>query len=462
MKMNRYYRIAIIGIITLFLFACKKDFLEKKPNTNLVIPVTLADYQQLLDNGAVINYVSSLPLLSCDDYYLKSDADWASSTNTERNTYIWDKDPYGAEVVRRDWNLPYVSVFYSNAVIEGLQNVKSIPDQVLYNTIKGQAHFVRAFALFDLVRNFSPAYDSSTAKNDLGIPLKLSADVNEVEKRSTVEQTYNQIISDLSIASQLLSPEVTPLRNRANKPGAYALFARLYLSMRQYAKAESYADSSLTLYSKLIDYNTVSKTSTTPFTADNDESLFFAIQAGGTNNALYNPSRNIGIVKDLLDSYSPNDLRRTIYFSTNISTELIKPKRGYSGSNSNPFGGLATDEIYLIKAECAARRNNVPVAMDYLNRLLINRFEKNTFIPIEATSSNDALNIILLERRKELVWRTGTRWDDLRRLNKEGANITLKRVINGITYTLSPNDPRYIFPIPQSEVNMNGLIQNIR
>jgi hypothetical protein len=68
----------------------------------------------------------------------------------------------------------------------------------------------------------------------------------------------------------------------------------------------------------------------------------------------------------------------------------------------------------------------------------------------------------LLERRKELCFR-GLRWQDLRRLNKEPEYAkTLTRKIDGITYTLPPNDPKYVFPIPPNVIALSGMQQNPR
>ncbi|MEO6524962.1 MAG: RagB/SusD family nutrient uptake outer membrane protein [Mucilaginibacter sp.] len=463
MKNNKHYQSLLTGLMLIIIgisFGCKKDFLDAKPSTSIISPTSLSDFQQLIDNGNV-NRSSSLPQLSCDDYYLINEAAWQASTPTERNAYLWSKDLFGGEVARSDWNSPYLSVFYANSVLNGLGSVTVNATNVNeYNDIKGQAYFIRAFAFFDLAKNFAPPYDQATETTDLGIPLRLSPNVNEIIQRSSVQQTYQQIINDLSSACQLLKGDVPVVsRNRASKPAAYALFARLYLSMRNYQKAEVYADSCLILYNQLINYNTVSKTSTTPFPKTNNENIFWAFAAVGYNNSLYNAPANLNVDTALLASYAPNDLRRNLYFIT--ANGLTKEKRGYSGYGS-PFTGLATDEIYLIKAECAARRQDVNSAMTYLNALLVNRFAKNTYVPYTAGTPNLILNTILQERRKELVWRDGLRWDDLRRLNKEGANITLKRILNGVTYSIPPNSPLYVFPIPDDEIILSGIKQNAR
>ena len=69
--------------------------------------------------------------------------------------------------------------------------------------------------------------------------------------------------------------------------------------------------------------------------------------------------------------------------------------------------------------------------------------------------------LILLERRKELLMR-GLRWMDLKRLNMEGAAITLTRTVNGQVYTLPPNDLRYALPIPEDVIAISGMQQNPR
>jgi hypothetical protein len=100
--------------------------------------------------------------------------------------------------------------------------------------------------------------------------------------------------------------------------------------------------------------------------------------------------------------------------------------------------------------------------MNNLNALLVKRWKTGTFIPLTASNTDDALNKILLERRKELCFR-GIRWSDLKRLNKDlKYSKTLVRVLNGQTYTLLPNDPKYVLPIPDNEIRVSGIEQNLR
>jgi tetratricopeptide (TPR) repeat protein len=278
-------------------------------------------------------------------------------------------------------------------------------------------------------------------------------------KRANLQQSFNQIFDDLNQALVLL-PATRPSANlnRPSKTSAYSLLARICLDMRNYPQAETYADQALNLYGTLIDYNTISITSSTPFTTTNDELIYNARQVpvGDFSYAALGSTAKIPL--NIINSYSQNDLRLPINYGINSDGSYYK-KRGYYGSGNFPFTGLATDELYLIKAECLARRGQTNSAIDELNKLLIKRFKTGTFNPITAINSTVALTIVLNERNKELLWRS-LRWFDLKRLNKEGANITLTRVLNGITYTLPPNDDRWAMPIPSDEIALSHIQQN--
>ena len=136
-------------------------------------------------------------------------------------------------------------------------------------------------------------------------------------------------------------------------------------------------------------------------------------------------------------------------------------KNSYTG-DYRLFSGLATDELLLIKAECLARDNQPEQALLVLNNLLETRWKAGKYIPYVESDPQKVLGIILLERRKELVFRA-QRWSDLRRLNKEPDQaVTLSRTVDNNTYTLPPNDVRYTFLIPQAEIQLSGIEQNPR
>lgn len=452
--------ILICTALIVLLMGCDKEtFLAKKPSTSIVQPKTLTDFQNLLDNTLVLNYTGGLAQLSADEYEVNDEA-FMAGTETERNAYLWQAQIYNGDNSILDWNRLYAQVFYANNVLEGLSHSDSAAT-AQGRFIKGWALFTRAFAYYDLAKNFCTGYNASTAANELGLPLRLRPQIDEILPRSSLEDTYWQIFRDLEDAKPLLPPQRPNNNlNRPSKIAAYALLARIYLDMRQYDKAESAADSALALYNKLIDYNKVSRTSATPFSITHDELIYNTSQV---NTYFFTTASGIspGRVPDhIMALYDENDLRVPLYFNRTADGTYSK-KRGYNGAGAYAFTGLATDELYLIKAECLARRNELGGAMDWLNTLLEKRYQNNVGPSLTAGSAAEALRLVLTERQKELIWR-GLRWQDLKRLNAESADITLSRTVNGQTYTLPPNSPRYVFPIPDDEIALSGIEQNKR
>jgi hypothetical protein len=117
----------------------------------------------------------------------------------------------------------------------------------------------------------------------------------------------------------------------------------------------------------------------------------------------------------------------------------------------------------LINAESNARLGNLPASMDMLNKLLSKRYITGSFTPLDAASTDEAIDTIISERRKELPFTGNLRWQELRRLNTEPArSVTLTRLLNGTVYKLPPADNRYVYPIPPDEVKLSGLQQNPR
>ncbi|HWK03372.1 MAG TPA: RagB/SusD family nutrient uptake outer membrane protein [Puia sp.] len=460
-----FQRIAILLLLPGMgmLFSCSKSsFLDKKPNTDFIIPTTLPDFQALLDNDAVFGRTSALGELSADNLYLR-DTFWQGLDAKEHNAYIWAPgDIYGGQGQQDDWDLPYEQVFYANVVLDGLAKVKVDSSNVQdWNALKGAALFTRAYAFYNLAQIFAPVYDNVSAPTDLGIPLRLSPDVNTPSVRASLKQTYSQVLEDLRGADNLL-PSTFPFanRNRPSKPAAFAMQARVYLSMRAYDSAKIYADSCLQLYSTLIDYNnTLSTSSNLPFTILNLETIYQSSFFTGSNQSLAAFLYPKCVVDSVLyASYAPADLRSQIFYRIN-SAGVPNIKGSYNGS-IYPFSGLATDEVYLVRAECQARAGDKTGALSDLNTLLVKRWN-GSFTPVTATTATEALDTILVERRKELAFR-GLRWTDLRRLNKEGANITLTRLLFGQTYQLPPNSPYYVLPIPPDVIALSGIQQNQR
>lgn len=450
------YKIVLFVFAGIIAVSCKKDWIEKKPNKNVDVPTSVKDFQALLDKSDVMN--DQHPLLgeiSSDNYYLTNTM-WQAWGVDPRNAYTWNKDIYSDVSSDVNWNYPYRQVFYSNVVLDDIDKVGSVDiGTPAWNNVKGSAFYFRADGFFNVSQIYTKPY-SLTFPDELGIPLRLKADPNEVSVRAGLQETYQQILSDLHTAAGYL-PVVPQFKHRPSKPAAYALLSRVYLVMQDYSHALLYADSCLKMYDSLLDYNTLNASATYPIPGLNKEVLFQA----SLPNELF--STKVIVDSNLYKSYNVNDLRQKMFFKTNPNGGMmfVGTYTGNVASALNFFGGLATDEVYLTRAECLARTGNISAAMNDLNALMIKRFKTGTFIPFTAANTSEALNLILQERRKETPFR-GLRWLDLRRLNSEGANIVLTRNINNETYTLQPNSPRYVLPIPPDILRFTGIPQNER
>lgn len=434
--------------------ACSESFLDIKPDKKLVVPSTLDDMQALLDYFDVHN--SNLPgmaELSSDDYYILYDRWNTLSSPYMKNGYVWAKEIWeGSSSI--DWNNRYKQIFYANYVLEGLEKTERDNDPDYYDRLKGTALFHRAHAFYQLAQEFCAPYDKSTSNDGYGLPLRLTSDLNVHTDRATVRQTYERIVGDLLGAIDLL-PENDTYKTRPVKAAANALLSRVYLAIQDYDKALTYAEATLGADYELINFNTLKTSAAFPMEQFNSEVIFHS------QMTRYTPLTNSRLITDstLYRSYVNDDIRKAAWFKPLSGGYTFKGS--YCGS-LQIFNGLAVDECYLAKAECLARKGSVSEAISTLNKLLITRYKTGSYAPVNVTDQQEALSIILKERRKELLFR-GIRWTDLRRLNLEASTaVTIYRNLNGTIYKLEPNSPNYILPVSDDVIQLSNIPQNIR
>ena len=442
---NSYY---ILIIATILLCSCSR-FLEEKSNSKLATPETLEDNQALLDRNFVLGLNTVSGQISAEDVYV-SEADFNKmSQEAEKRVYTWQPDHVSLSE-GNDWENTFRRINIFNTVLFNLENYQ-IPNS---DNVKGQALVLRASAYLEATQLWCLAYNKSSASSALGLPLRLDPDMNVPSVRSTVKQTYEQIISDLQAASNLL-PATQISVIRPSKVTALGFLSRVYLYMGEYEKALQYGNEALSIYSQLLDYNVLNGSATYPIIAMNKEILLPTSMA----YSAFLGSNQAKIAPDFYNSYDNNDLRKELYFRKNAQGEILF-RGNYTGSSTRSTA-LATDEVYLSVAESYAETNDLTMAMQTLNQLLIKRWRSGFFVPFTATTKEETLQIIKRERRKELLFR-GIRWADLKRYNRDGANLHLTRVLNGITYQLPPNDLLYAIAIPEDIIKMTGMPQNER
>lgn len=453
-------KIIVIAIMTIVLQACKKqdEWLDIKSNKADVIPTTLNDLQALLDNNIIMNTnYPALGILGSDNLFLSLNV-WQSAFNAvERNSYIWLPNIYEGEN-SSDWLYQYQKVAYANIVLEGLQKQNDQRSNT-FKTIRASALFYRAFAFYALSSQFAEPYNQDNI-NKPGIIIRTESDVNKTIQRSSIKASYEQILNDLKASLEDL-PSLQTIVTRPSKAAAYGLLARIYLSMGDYPSAYQNANDALKLYSTLINLRTLNSTAAYPFPTyqlKNPEVVFYATMV----NYGITATTRMQVTQEIYSQYLSGDSRKSVFYTSNSTGTFFKGY--YTGTSGGAFYGIATNELFLIRAEAAARTNKISDAMKDLNHLLRTRWiTADSYADISASNEYEALQHILRERRKELPFTASLRWEDLRRLNTDSRfAVTLTRELNGKTYSLPPNDKRYVYPIPDNEVKLNGTEQNER
>jgi len=445
------------GIATVVCTSCsREEFLNAKPDASMTVPATLAHYQALMDSDAAMNgaggFMPLYPAMSeigTDNVWFPDQRYTKNIDEHIRSVYTWDADPYSGMDVK-DWNRPYLVVLHCNLVLEGLRAIeKNADNREQWELIQGMALFHRSHAFAMLASVFAPAYEKEKADQSVGIPLRMSADVGEKLVRSTLGQTYGRITDDLEQAILLL-PEEPLYKTRPSKRACRALLSRIYLWMGDFERSNAYADLCLKANDRLLDYNDYPTNVNYPFPRFNEEVIF--------NCTMMLLSTQVRLDTNLYKSYDQDDLRRVLFFKGQSPGDGHRFYGNYEGTGYF-FAGLANDELYMTRAETFARLGEEELALADLNKLLKSRWRMqdgvSTYIPYTESDPKKLLEIILQERRKQLVWR-GLRWPDLKRLNLEPEHATvLSRIADGETFELQANSPRYVYPVPDPVQNLN-------
>ncbi|ERJ58856.1 RagB/SusD family nutrient uptake outer membrane protein [Sphingobacterium paucimobilis] len=455
MSIHKIFKIAIIPAL-LSLGSCD-NFLDVVPK-GVVIPQTLADYEALLSAPLVVTRTSNNAVYATDEIILPEEHRAGAGGYPGRhavNTYDYLPEHYDVSENDEDWNAGYKAIYTYNTVIQGIADNKEV-DQTKKNRLKGESLVHRAFTYLSLVNQYAKHY-SGTAGEDLGVPLPMKPDINALLSRSTVAEVYQQIENDLLESIDLL-PETPTYKQRPSKGAALGLLARMYLYKGNWEKSFDYANQTLAINSFLYDYNTFSYADPSnrsgvlngyPTAINEKKHIIFnkyLLKVGGLGfQFLITPAQYA--------LYQPGDLRELFGTSPKGYTSALLPFQGVlemNGAYEYNNGGLTTQEIYLIRAEAAARLNKLPEALESLNGLRQHRFTTSTFKALASNDKNEVLDWVLNERRIELAF-LGHRLIDIKRLNLEGRNISIARGDK----LIQANDPRMVFPIPAKNISIN-------
>ncbi len=393
-------------------------------------------------------------------------ADNVRLANSNSNRYFNERVNAAGSHLQQIWDQCYPGINDANFVISGIDG--SNTNQLEKDQLKGEALFLRGLMLFDLARVF--AYEPTKVVNNfnLGVIIRTTPTIESAQadfrERSTVEQVYQQVESDLKAAINLLpaSTAASTERRRANRAAAQALLARLYLYWEKYPEAVQAATDALTNTSAVLVAGTSYQAAFG--TVPNPESLFElnyvqATESLGANESLHSLTTNLTTgnwgdvvpTTELYNLYEASDVRRAVFYSATKSGESVFYSRKYiasQGAFTSNVPIIRYSEVLLIRAEAYAASGNAALALADLNRIRT----RSSATAIASTVSGSALiDAIMTERRLELVLE-GHRFFDLKR---RGMTITKA----GLSATVPYDDFRILAPLPIGQVQLNNRLR---
>jgi hypothetical protein len=336
-------------------------------------------------------------------------------------------------------------------------------DPVKAQQLKAEAYVLRAYFHYLLVNFYAKAYHPATAVGDPGIPyVKEDNLIGVPNQKSTVAEVYDNILADIDAALQLNSLPQTPVNTmRVGKAFALAVKAKVLISMHNYPGALQAAEASLAINNEVSDHREFSPIGTKALTRPAltcPEDLFYA-----THNGLV--AMQTASLEILNNYYEPGNIFNAIAPAHPSGAAVIGIPgvklllaTAYNVSN----GGLTTIDMYLTQAECLIRAHQVKEGIEIINFIRERRIDPTVYAPLSTTvSESEAFASLKKLSRIECLF-TCKNYLNIKRWNTEEAyKETITRTINGITYTLRPESPLWIFPFPQNATNYNAnLTQN--
>lgn len=385
--------------------------------------------------------------------------------------------------IREYWEATYQNINNCNTILyqPTLAVVENEPKRLQF---EGEALFIRAYHYFNLVRIFGPTF-LVTEEISMGESLK--------KNRSSVDDTYTQIINDLQRSVDNLE-EVTYSSadlGRATVLAAKSLLAKVYLTRGQYEDAKPLLRDVVAAkgekldvpYADIYDVNKEM----------NDEIIFtiryksgsigigspfantFAPQNSGTNVVTGSGDGKNYPTSELSAAYTTPDLRKAASMADNYydkDKDLISPVAyikkylstvaiRYDAENDWPVIRYA--DVLLMYAEVLNVIDGPATGLKYLN--LVRTRAGLESIESGAVTTRNVFRAYLEEQRRLELAFENHRWFDLLRWNKA------KEVINkhiqetewdfysGYTQKINDlQDYQLILPIPQSVIDNNPSV----
>ena len=254
--MKRKINILLLTLSIIIGAGCSQDFLDTTPTDAISAEDALSspDNMMLVLNGLHRQMYAQSPL---DDYdyssrsgqshflpmfdamggniihsspgngWMRSDLQWSTHVNPNFTS------------VRMFWYERYHFIASCNSIINKVEKDELTKDEQM-NNILGQAHAYRAWAYHQLIMTYAKGYlISSDPASEPGVPLLFATEAPYTsEPRSSVEEIYNQIESDIDLAIGYLENASSPNnKSHISLNAAYGIKARIALSKGDWTAA---------------------------------------------------------------------------------------------------------------------------------------------------------------------------------------------------------------------------------
>lgn len=462
-KLNIYILLFVFGF-----FACTDSYLDVEPQTSLSTDMAIGNFAdaQVALMGVYDAFQSTASYYARDFVVtpdIASDDAFVAPQNSGRflQQFNFTTSPttgFSAAF----WNRAYNAINRANNIIVRSDVITDAPEEEL-NHLLGQAYALRALAHFDLLRIYARPFSWDNG-NAPGVPFMSEPKISS-PSRDQVSFVYERIIEDLILAADLMK-KTTGLAERAymSKYAAKALLARVYLYKQEWQLAANTAvDVILNSEYQLVPTNNYVESWLAEFTTESIFSLAMSNLDYSATDALgyiylragYGDLRPTEEIRNLLAEYG--GVRQQAFINFDIIAEdyfvaKYPGRDNQAGLDNVPV--LRFAELYLIAAEAFANLNEDELAQQYLN-VIVKR--ANPSAETITLTGEELMERIYLEKRLEFAFE-GHRMFDISRRQQ-----ALDRGENCFSQTcfLPARDYRFVFPIPQREMDANpNMTQN--
>ncbi|OAV67321.1 SusD family protein [Bacteroidales bacterium Barb6XT] len=459
--MNKNIITLLLVGLSVLLASCEEDFMETK-STQDVEPsqvfettkgamMAVNGLHKLMNQSSLTSYISYaeggfetfmiwMDMLGEDLVFTEANAQYQTAARWELHRTIGSSTAY--DHVAYHYRLFYNFIANANQIIDNTDNAEGPQSEKDY--IKGQAYAYRAFAYYHLVQAWGERYKAEGNNTQLGVILRTTNSTENLP-RSTVEEVYTQINSDLDEAVRLLAPLNVKRENKSHIDihVARGLKARVLLTQGKWREAAELAqlvtnnagaklqdDTYITLANRMSDQTNTEWLWGKKSQEDQAGYLSDFHSFMSNMNVSYNRNTPRAIYNLLYNRITDTDVRKKVWFPNaqdpDFEPHPVVPTSGrirnymankFVLANETAKCGdvpyMRLPEMILIAAEGYARAGEYQKAAQTLYPLAHHR---DPAYQLSAKTGNELIDEIMFQRRIEL-WGEGFRWLDLKRLN---------------------------------------------